>query len=194
MAAADANLSGDITQCLLRWRDGDKQALDRLTHLVYSQLRRQAASLLQRERPGHTLQPTALVHELYLRLGTHPNIDWQCRGQFFAVAGRVMRRILVDHARKRCADKRAMGESITLGDEAFSVPGAGLIEVDAALCRLAKDHPRQAQVVELRFFGGLTSEEIAEALRTSGEDVSLRTVERDWRFSRAWLKDEIGIE
>lgn len=194
MAASAPNPPGDITRWLIRWRDGDEEALDRLTRIVYAELRYLAASMLQHERPGHTLQPTALVHELYLRLGTSPGIDWQCRSQFFAIAARVMRRILVDHARKRSAGKRDQGVIAALGEEAVAVADPQLVEIDAALTRLAKEHPRQARVVELRFFGGLTAEEIVNALRVSGEEVSLRTVERDWRFSRAWLHDAISSQ
>ncbi len=182
----------NITHWLIRWRDGDGQALDRLTRLVYAELRHLAASMLENERSGHTLQATALVHELYLHLDGARDVDWKCRGQFFAISAKMMRRILLDHARKRIAAKRNGGAIIPLDDEAFTLPGPDIIEVDTALCRLAELHPRQAAVVELRFFGGLTAEETVEALNASGEEVSLRTVERDWKFSRAWLQSEIG--
>lgn len=181
-----------ITRWLIRWRDGDEDALERLTALVYAELRHLAAAMLVDERTGHTLQPTALVHELYLHLDGARGIDWKCRGQFFAIAAKVMRRILLDHARKRLAAKRNQGAFAPLGKDALNAPGPNVLEVNAALARLAKDHPRQAQVVELRFFGGLTAEETVEAMNASGEEVSLRTVERDWKFSRAWLQSEIG--
>jgi RNA polymerase sigma-70 factor (ECF subfamily) len=192
MVDVEQSSAADITHWLLRWREGDQEALDRLTLLVYHQLRHLAAALLYKERPGHTLQPTALVHELYFRLATAQDVDWKCRGQFFAISAKLMRRILLDHARARIADKRGGGDVLRLEQEALSVPGPDVLQVDAALSRLAKEHPRQAAVVELRFFGGLTAEESVDALNASGESVSLRTVERDWRFSRAWLHDELG--
>ena len=192
MASTDTADSREITQRLIRWRDGDESALEDLTRLVYAELRRLAGWMLKNERQGHTLQPTALVHELYLRLVPTPGIDWKCRSQFFSIAANVMRRILVDHARRRSAGKRTIEEPIVMGEGTMSLAGPDNLEVDLALSRFAKDHPRQAQIVELRFFGGLTNEEIVEAMRTSGEQVSLRTVERDWRFSRAWLQDAIG--
>lgn len=186
----------EITQWLVRWREGDQTALDRLTQMVYAELRRLAAGLLSAERAGHTLPPTALVHELYAHLSESkpPGIDWQSRGQFFAIAARLMRQILVDYARKRSAQKRGNGNMAPLNGDALSVAGPDVLEVDVALSRLAKEHPRQALVVELRFFGSLTAEETVEAMRASGEDVSLRTVERDWRFSRAWLQHEFGAK
>lgn len=188
-AAKDS--SADITAWLVRWREGDAKALDRLTHFVYAELRHLAAALLSRERSGHTLGPTALVHELYLRLEGLRAVDWKCRGQFFAISSKVMRRILLDHARRRSAAKRNGGDLVALDEKAMELPGPDLVQIDAALSRLASDHPRQATVVELRFFGGLTAEETAEALNASGHQVSLRTVERDWKFSRAWLQNEL---
>jgi len=190
MSSVEASSTVEITRWLVRWREGDGGALDRLTSMVYAELRHMAASLLHLERGGHTLQPTALVHELYLRLEGARGVDWKCRGQFFAISAKVMRRILVDHARKRTADKRA-SDLLTLEGEALLVPAPDVLVVDAALSRLAAEYPRQASVVELRFFGGLTAEETVEALKASGEEVSLRTVERDWRFSRAWLQDAL---
>lgn len=192
MPAVDADSVADITQWLVRWRDGDQDALDRLTSLVYAQLRQLAAALLYKERTGHTLQPTALVHELYFHLDAARAIDWKCRGQFFAISAKLMRRILLDHARKRISRKRGGGEVLPLMQEALSIPGPDVIQLDAALIRLAQEHPRQATVVELRFFGGLSAEEVVEAIGVSGEKVSLRTIERDWRFARAWLQDELG--
>jgi RNA polymerase sigma-70 factor, ECF subfamily len=192
MAPREGDSFADVTMLLVRWRRGDADALDRLTSAVYAELRRLAGSILARERPGHTLEPTALVHELYLSLQNAPGIDWQCRGHFFAISAKVMRRILLDHARKRIAAKRNRGDVTPLGQEAFAIPGPDVIELDAALSRLAHQHPRPAAVVELRFFGGLTAEETVEALNSSGDDISLRTVERDWRFARAWLQNEVG--
>jgi RNA polymerase sigma-70 factor (ECF subfamily) len=191
MLANETDRVADITQLLILWSDGDGDALRRLTTLVYTQLRRVAASILANERRGHTLQPTALVHELYLNLQTARGINWKCRGQFFAICAKVMRRILLDHARKRIAAKRN-GVLLPLEEVRIAAVGPDLARVDSALSRLSKHHPRQAMVVELRFFGGLTAEETIEALQAIGEDVSLRTVERDWRFSRAWLEHELG--
>jgi RNA polymerase sigma factor (TIGR02999 family) len=192
MVLRDQSSLAGITHWLVRWGQGDEKALDRLTRLVYAELRHLAAAILENERTGHTLQPTALVHELYLHLDGARSVDWKCRGQFFAISAKVMRRILLDHARRRIAAKRNAGDFISLDGEALQVPGPDIIQVDMALGRLAREHPRQAAVVELRFFGGLTAEETVEALNSSGEDVSLRTVERDWRFSRAWLQGELA--
>ena len=192
MAPREGDTFADVTTWLVKWQEGDANALDRLTSAVYAELRHLAAAILLRERPGHTLQPTALVHELYLNLQGARGIDWKCRGQFFAISAKVMRRILLDHARKRIAAKRNRGEVAPLDEEALAIPGPDVIELDAALSRLAREHPRPAAVVELRFFGGLTAEETVEALNSSGEDVSLRTVERDWRFARAWLQNEVA--
>ena len=192
MVDAEKDSAADITHWLLRWREGDQEALDRLTLLVYTHLRHLAAALLHKERPEHTLQPTALVHELYFHLASARAVDWKCRGQFFAISAKLMRRILLDHARRRIAGKRGGGDVVPLDQEALSIPGPDVLQVDAALSRLAREHPRQAALVELRFFGGLTAAEAVDALNASGEKVSLRTVERDWRFSRAWLQDELG--
>lgn len=179
-----------ITGWLVRWREGDAGALDRLTSLVYTKLRGLAAAMLRKEAAGHTLQATALVHELYLNLDGTRAIDWKCRGQFFAICAKLMRRILVDHARKRMASKRA-ADVISLDSCCCAIIGPDLLEVDHALRLLASQHPRQARVVELRFFGGLTADETVEAIAASGENISLRTVERDWRFSRAWLQNAL---
>lgn len=194
MADEDPKTAQAITEWLIRWREGDEAALDRLTPLVYRELRRLALALLNKESANHTLQATALVHELYLRLAGARGVDWKCRGQFFAISAKLMRRILVDHARKRAAAKRGGGNVPLLESEAAAIPGPDVIQVDASLSRLAKEHPRQAAVVELRFFGGLTAEETVEALQASGEDVSLRTIARDWRFARAWLQNELAAE
>jgi RNA polymerase sigma factor (TIGR02999 family) len=192
VALAETDSSAGITQWLVRWREGDDIALDRVTGLVYAELRRLAGSMVYGERADHTLQPTALVHELYTHLAGARGIDWQCRGQFFGIASRLMRRILVDYARKRGALKRGRGRLAPLTEEAFKIPGPDVLDINIALGRFEQEYPRQARVVEMRFFGGLTSEETVEAMRAAGEDVSLRTVERDWRFSRAWLQNELG--
>lgn len=182
-----------ITRLLEGWREGDEEALSRLTALVYAELRRLAGAFLQNERGGHTLQPTALVHEFYLQIESVRAIDWKCRAQFFPIAARMMRNILVDHARKRGAEKRGAGIVVSLEDTAPDAPQApDILMVDAALGRFADLYPRQAQVVELRFFGGLNAEETVEALNVTGHEVSLRTVERDWKFSKAWLQSELA--
>src|SRR5664279_789631 len=184
--------ASNITVLLLRWRHGDEAALPHITDAVYRELRRLAGALFRHESEGHTLQATALVHELYLQLPDMQSFDWKSRAQFFSVAARMMRNILVDHARRRSAAKRGGGEKAdTLPDIGKSF-NLDILMVNDALDRLAVEHARQAQVVELRFFGGLTADENIEVLRQQGIDCSLRTVERDWRFARAWLQDAIG--
>jgi len=183
-----ATAAGDVTLLLGRLKDGDQAALAELIPIVYKPLRRLAGHYLRDERMGHTLQPTALVHELYLRLLGQQRPGWQNRAHFMAVAAQLMRRILVDYARRRTAAKRA--NPITLDFEAFS-PGASgrleeLLSVDQALTRLAQFSPQQCRVVELRYFGGLTVEETAEVL-----GVSPRTVNRDWTVAKAWLHAEL---
>jgi RNA polymerase sigma-70 factor (ECF subfamily) len=181
--------ASEMTELLHRLARGDREAEQELIPQVYCELRKIAARHLQRERPGHTLQATALVHEAYMRLTDQREIEWQDRTHFFAVAAQVMRRILVDHARQRKAGKRGGGavqvpftEELSLADDQCD-----LIEgIDAALERLERLSPRQARVVELRFFSGLTEEEIAEVL-----GVSSRTVKRDWTIARAWLYGEL---
>jgi RNA polymerase sigma factor (TIGR02999 family) len=185
-----APLPDDLTRLLLAWRDGEPGAIDRLAPLVYDELRRQARLQLRGERAGHTLQPTALVHEAFLRLVGQSRAQWQNREQFFAVASRAMRRVLVDHARARMAAKRGDGQTFVVLDDArapSAPPGVDALALDQALDRLAGIDPRQARVVELRYFGGLTAPETAAAL-----DVSLATVNRDWAMARAWLFREIG--
>lgn len=186
----------EITRLLRAWGKGDHDALDRLTPLIYDQLRRQAAKHMRHERPGHQLQTTALVHEAYLRLAKVNDLEWQDRGHFFAVAARIMRRILVDAARAVAADKRG-GEFVHVAHEAAidldALPAAGterpaeLCALDDALTLLATLDPRRAQVIEMRFFGGLSVEETAESL-----GVSPGTVMRDWRLARAWLMRELA--
>lgn len=178
-----------ITQLLMRWSNGDKAALDELMPLVYGELRRLANRYLRRERLDHTLQPTALVHEAYLRLVDQENLTWQNRAQFFGMAATLMRNILVDRARLHKAAKRG-GEqyklSLSEADRISSRPDIDLVALDDALTRLAAIKPQHSQVVELRFFGGLTVEEVAEVL-----EVSRATVERQWSFARSWLRREM---
>jgi RNA polymerase sigma-70 factor, ECF subfamily len=178
----------DVTQLLVQWANGDKQALDDLTPLVYKELRRLAASHLRRERKSHTLQPTALVHEAYLRLVDQRNPNWQNRSHFFGVASQLMRRILVDNARKKQADKRA-GQRVSL-EEVVSFQkeqSSELLALDSALNALEKLDQRKSRAVELRYFGGLSMDEIAQTL-----EVSAVTVRRDLRMAEAWLNSEMG--
>ena len=177
----------DVTRLLRAWSDGDPAALQQLMDVAYRDLRRIAQNHFRRERPGHTLQPTALVNELYLRLIGQRGIDWVNRAQFFAVASRLMRRLLVDHARRRGRQKRK-GIQVTLTDMAVEegAPNLDVLALDGALTALEVEYPRESQVVELRYFGGLTHEEVAEQL-----GVSLITVKRDWRFAKNWLLGEL---
>ena len=174
-----------ITRLLNAWQQGDAAARDRLFVLVYEELRRRAGQQIRRERQGHTLRPTALVHEAYLRLIGQDRIKWQNRAQFFAIASEMMRRVLVDHARERKAAKRG-GPAVRVALEedvaAIEAREVDLIALDGALDDLAALDPRQSRVVELRFFGGLGNAEIADVL-----EVSRATVDRDWRFARTWL-------
>jgi RNA polymerase sigma-70 factor (ECF subfamily) len=183
-------LSHNITHLLKEWSDGDERALDRLTPLVYEELRQQAARYLRKERPGHSLQATALINEAFLRLIDVKDVQWQNRAHFFAIAANLMRRILVDHARRRDAEKRGGSHMRLTLDEALAMakePEVDLLAIDEALDRLAAIDEQQARVVELRFFSGLTVEETAAAL-----GVSPKTVKRDWSVARAWLRREIG--
>ena len=180
----------EITRLLLAWSKGDREALDRLFPLVYAELRRLAKSYMRKERAGHTLQTTALIHEAYLRLIDAGQVEWRNRAHFFGVAARAMRQILVEMARERGCQKRGGGARRASLDEAMAI-GAGLDEdlvaLDEALEALAQFDARKAQVVEMRFFGGLTEEEIAAAL-----DVSPETVRRDWRLARSWLRRRLS--
>jgi RNA polymerase sigma-70 factor, ECF subfamily len=180
----------DVTVLLRAWSRGDLGARDRLVPLVYAELRRRAAHHLRHERSGHTLQPTALVHEAYIRLMEQRDVAWENRVQFFALASQMMRRILVDHARVRAAAKRPRrAMQVTLAEEVVGSDPRVLdvMALDESLDQLASFDPRQAQVVELRFFGGLTHEEIASVL-----GVSLATVNREWRVARAWLYQRLN--
>jgi len=181
--------AGEVTALLLRWQAGDEAALERLTPLVYDDLKRVARRALRREPSAHTLQPTALVHEVYLRLVDQKRTQWQNRAQFFAIAARMARRVLTNHARDRKAKKRGAGaERITLGEVEGAAPPreVDLIDLDRALQRLGELDPTQEQVVELRYFGGLTVEETAEAMGSSPA-----TVKRDWAAAKLWLFREL---
>jgi RNA polymerase sigma-70 factor, ECF subfamily len=180
----------NVTQLLIAWNGGDKQALDKLLPVVYDELRRQAARYLRRERPGHTLQTTALIHEAYLRLIDQKSVQWQNRAQFFGIAAQMMRRILVDHARTKHRAKRGGSDirvSLTDATSVTKDPDLNLVELDEALNRLEKIDPQQSKIVELRFFSGLNVEETAAALQ-----ISPATVKRDWKVAKAWLYREIS--
>jgi RNA polymerase sigma factor (TIGR02999 family) len=184
--------SSDITALLLDWTGGDRHALDRLLPLVYDELRRIAARQLRRERADHTLQPTALVHEAYLKLVDQRRVDWLNRAHFYGVASQVMRRLLVDHARRHNAAKRGNGVEWVAIDEGLNVPAPSQIPVlvlDDVIGRLEKLDPRLAQLVEVRAFGGCTLEEAAEVLH-----VSKSTAKREWRTAKAWLMRELQLE
>jgi RNA polymerase sigma factor (TIGR02999 family) len=179
-----------VTGLLQAWGGGDHAALDQLVPIVYEELHRQAQRYLQRENPGHTLQTTALVHEAYLRLVDQRQARWQNRAQFFGIAAQLMRRILVDHARRHQAAKRG-GSAIQVPLDEGGVPAVesdvDLVALDDALTRLARLDPQQARVVELRYFTGLGIEETAVAL-----GISPATVKREWAMARAWLRRELG--
>ncbi len=179
-----------ITGILRDWSDGNQEALDALLPLVYDELHRQAANFLRKERSGHTLQTTALIHETYLKLIDQREVSWQNRAHFFGIAAQTMRRILVDYAKARHRKKRGGAEeNLPLKETLIAVSGersVDLVNLDEALKRLAKLDERQAKIVELRYFGGLSIEETAEFLR-----ISTATVKSDWRTARAWLYREI---
>jgi RNA polymerase sigma-70 factor, ECF subfamily len=182
----------EVTRLLLMWRSGDEAALNRLVPLVYDELHRLARRYMAAEQPGHPLQTTALVHEVYLRLVDANTIDWQNRAHFYAICARLMRRILIDFARSRNYQKRGAGFAHIQLDEAATVSavvGAEVVAVDEALKQLADIDGRKSEVVEMRFFGGLNVEEIAAALSVSPE-----TVMRDWKLAKAWLLRELGRE
>lgn len=174
-----------ITQLLLQWGTGDRSALDKLLPLVYDQLRRLAQSYLRRNRNSSSLQPTVLVHEAYLKLINQEQTSWQNRAQFFGLAAKIMRDLLVDHARRARAAKRG-GDNFSLSlseaDQIGNSPNLDLLALNEAMDELAKFKPRHCQIIEMRFFGGLTIEETAEVLA-----ISHATVERDWNFARTWL-------
>jgi len=182
--------SAQVTQLLLAWRQGDDAALERLVPVVYQELRRIARHYMAGQRPSHTLQPTALINEVYLRLVDCQLVNWQNRAHFIAVCANLMRRVLVDYARSKQYQKRGGGAVQVSLDEGLlpaAEPGRELIALDDALNALAEVDARKSKVVELRFFGGLTTQETAEVL-----NVSQDTVVRDWRFAKAWLQNEMG--
>ena len=176
--------TGRISQLLQQWAGGDLQAREDLIPLVYQELRKRAAAYLRRERRDHTLQPTALVNEAYLRLMGQQRVTWLNRAQFFGVAAQIMRRILVDHARGHQAAKRPGGVRVTLDDGIGTVPplDCELLMLDGALQELARIDERQAHIVELKYFGGLSEEEVAAVL-----SLSRATITREWQSARAWL-------
>jgi RNA polymerase sigma factor (TIGR02999 family) len=181
--------SQDVTQLLGQWQGGDREALNALTPLVYNELRRLAQSYINRERPNHTLQGTALVHEAYLRLIDQRQVEWRSRNHFFALAAELIRRILVDHARAKVAAKRG-GHNVKLSFEDAVEPAVNedldLVALDDALQLLARTDPQQSRIVELRYFAGLKIEETAEVLQ-----ISPATVKRDWTIAKAFLKREM---
>jgi RNA polymerase sigma factor (TIGR02999 family) len=184
--------SNEVTLLLRAWGEGDAHALERLAPLVYQELHRIARGYMAHERPDHTLQTTALVNEAYMRLVDARQVPWQDRAHFFAVCARAMRRILVDHARSRAYLKRGGGNVHIQFDEAYGIAWShdtDLLELDEALSRLSLLDPRKGKVIEMRFFGGLSVEETAEALRISPE-----TVMRDWKLARAWLYRELSAD
>jgi RNA polymerase sigma-70 factor (ECF subfamily) len=186
---------GVITQHLRQWRAGDPHALDRLTEAIYAELRRLASGVLSRQQSPQTLQPTELLHEFYLELQSASGIDAEGREQFLGLAAKTMRNVLVDHARKRITAKRGGGAlMLPLENAGGHAPVAlDVLQVHDALERFGERYPRQAKVVELRFFGGLTADETAVAVRAEGMECSLRTIERDWRFARAWLQRDLTV-
>jgi RNA polymerase sigma-70 factor, ECF subfamily len=182
--------SQEVTRLLMAWRNGDQEALERLTPLVYGVLCRMAHRFMRHERPDHTLQTSALVNEAYLRLIDYQQVDWQNRAHFFGLAAQMMRHILIDHARSHACAKRG-GELRQVSFEETAIVSeqraAELIALDDALTDLAAFDLRKSRIVELRFFGGLTNEEVGEVL-----GISLRTVEREWRKAKAWLRRTIN--
>jgi RNA polymerase sigma-70 factor, ECF subfamily len=184
--------SQQVTLLLARLTKGDEDAADRLIPIVYGELRRLARSYMARERTDHTLQATALVHEAYLKLVEQRSVNWQSRAHFFGIAAQIMRRILIDHARGHLREKRGGGQrAISMDDALAFAPEQSLelLRLDQSLERLAKLDPRQAKIVELRFFGGLTVEQTAKLL-----GISEKTVKRDWSVAKAWLHGELKAE
>ena len=181
--------SKNITELILAWGNGDKEAIDQLVPLIYEELHRLAARYMRREHPGHTLQTTALVNEAYCKLIDQKNVQWQNRAHFFGIAAQAMRRILVDHARSRLRLKRGGAVNKISLDESALIPQPEmkeLISLDDALTRLAQFDPQKSRIVEMKFFGGLSMDEIAEV-----EKVSKSTIEREWRKAKAWLHHEV---
>jgi RNA polymerase sigma-70 factor (ECF subfamily) len=184
------SLSPQVTQLLLDWKNGDEQAIGRLTPIIYDELRRLAAHYLSDEHAANTLQPTALVHEAYMRLVAQNMPDWECRSHFFGVAAHLMRQVLVDHARRHRSAKRGDGAAVLPLDEGLSFAAGKsneVIALDDALTALAAVDPRKSKVIELRYFGGFSVEETAQAL-----DISVATVGREQRLAEAWLYRELA--
>jgi RNA polymerase sigma-70 factor (ECF subfamily) len=181
--------AAEVTQLLLAWSKGDAAAFEELLPLVYGELRQIAERYLRRERAAHTLQATALVHEAYLKLVNQQQVEWQNRAHFYGIAAHAMRRILIDHARSRQADKRGSGEAQLSLDDNLNIADERhreLIALDDALTALAAFDPQKSRIVELRYFGGLSIEETAEVL-----DIGTATVIRQWRLAKAWLHDQM---
>jgi RNA polymerase sigma-70 factor, ECF subfamily len=190
-AQADVAAASEVTKLLFAWSGGDQRALEKLAPIVYDELRRMANRYMRRERPGHSLQSTALVHEAYIRLVDYQRMDWHGRAHFFSVAAQAMRRILVEHVRRK-NQKRGGGVQRVSLEDAVEVGGdrqRNLVALDEAMNALARVDARKSKVVELRFFGGLSIEETAEVL-----EVSPITVKREWRAARAWLYHELAGE
>lgn len=185
-----SNQTSEITQILKEWNNGDDEAKERLLRLVYDELKRQARFLMSKERSNHTLQPTALVHEAFLKMGDASGVVWENRGHFFGVTSRLMRQILVDHARLHAADKRG-NNPIHFSTDDVDIPvderADSILAIDEVLGRLSAIDERQAQIVEMRFFGGMTNAEIAESL-----EIGERTVGREWQSARLWLYRELN--
>jgi len=191
MSANSSNYTPDVTRLLIEWTGGSQHAMEELLPLVYDELRRLAGSYLRRERSDHTLQSTALVHEAYLRMVDQRNVTWQGRAHFFGIAAQMMRRILVDHARGRDAAKRGSGACKITLDEGLLAPAErdiNLVALDQALEMLAKLDPKQARIVELRFFAGLSIEDAAEILK-----ISPATVKREWAMAKAFLTRQMKL-
>ncbi len=181
--------TNEITQLLIDWSHGDELALEQLMPLVYAELHKMARHYMQSQPSGHTLQPTALIHEMYVKLADADNQNWNSRAHFFGVASQAMRHILVDHARSRSAKRRSGGQRVDL-DDAMIISAErteGLVELDEALTRLSLIDSRKGRVVEMKYFGGLSNEEMAQVL-----DVTPKTVIRDWQFARTWLMRELS--
>jgi RNA polymerase sigma factor (TIGR02999 family) len=190
MVLPEQTPSPEITEMLKAWSRGEAAPADELFPLIYEDLRRRAHGFLRRERPGHTLQTTALINETYIKLREQRNVDWESRAHFFAICATLMRRILVDHAKTRLRAKRGAGaEHIPVEQIVLAAPDAGgvdLLALDDALTRLAAFDPQQARIVELRYFSGFSIEDTAEVLGTSPS-----TVKREWRAAKAWLRHEL---
>ena len=187
---SDTEKPHEISRILQEWSDGGTDVSERLMPLIYDELRRQASRYMRRERIGHTLQTTALIHEAYLKLIDKPDVNWQNRAHFFGVAAQVMKRILVDHAKSKRREKRGgIAENLPLDEARFVISegkSVDLIALDEALTRFAEFDPQQAKIVELKYFAGMQIDEIAEALR-----ISPATVKREWNSAKAWLHSEI---